>query len=74
MRVWKRNEANQKVVSLLYSLQESDDLLINALETTPEADLTLEYVKGKLRDEYNFRKELQAGEDTLKKQNNFQGK
>lgn len=50
---------------LLCSLLESYDLIFNALETGPEAGPILQRV-GKLMDGYNFRKELQAGEDTEK--------
>lgn len=48
---------NLVVALLLCSLPESYETLIMALETRPDADLTLELVKGKLVDEYRRRQE-----------------
>lgn len=44
---------NNVAALLLCSIPESYGSLITALEARPEAELTLEYVKGKLIDEYN---------------------
>lgn len=43
------------VAIMLSSLHDSYDGLITALESRPEADLTIEYVKGKLLDEWRKR-------------------
>lgn len=48
---------NRTVALLLCSLPETYTALIKALETRPEQELTLEYVKGKLIYEYDRRKE-----------------
>ncbi|KAF2891631.1 hypothetical protein ILUMI_14542 [Ignelater luminosus] len=44
------------VAMILSSLPRSYDSLVTALETRPEADITLSLVKSKLIDEYNRRK------------------
>lgn len=51
---------------LLSSLPESYNSLITALESRPEDDLTLEYVKGKLLDEWKRRVENQSEEKALR--------
>lgn len=45
------------VAIILSSLNDSYDGLITALESRPEADLTLDYVKGKLMDEWRRRED-----------------
>ena len=47
---------NMVVAMLLVSLPDSYSTLVTALESRPENDLTLEFVKGKLIDEYERRK------------------
>lgn len=54
------------VAMILSSLPESYGSLITALESRPEADLTLEYVKGKLLDEWKRREENQSIEKVLR--------
>lgn len=50
---------------LLSSLPESYNNLITATESRPEDDLTLEYLKGKLLDEWKRRVENQSEEKAL---------
>ncbi|XP_062709476.1 uncharacterized protein LOC134288474 [Aedes albopictus] len=54
------------VAMLLSSLPESYNSLITALESRPEYDLTLEYIKGKLLDEWKRRVENQSEEKHYK--------
>lgn len=51
------------VAILLSSLPESYNPLVTALEGRPEADLILDYVKGKLLDEWRRKSEIRKQED-----------
>lgn len=55
------------VAILLSSLPESYNPLVTALEGRPEEDLKLEYVKGKLLDEWRRKTENQMPENALEK-------
>lgn len=57
---------NEVVAMLFSSLLESYGSLVTALESRPEEDLTLEFVKGKLLDEWRRREQHQAAEKVLK--------
>ena len=54
-------KANLDVTMLLVSLPDSYSTLVTALESRSESDLTLDFVKGKLIDEYQRRRNSNTG-------------
>lgn len=53
-----------KAALLLGSLPESFDILVTALESRPDSDITFQFVKSKLLDEYKKRRGTQAMRDS----------